>query len=228
MAHTSIRFITATAILLNATTAFSQELNFQMLSAKGVGDGVSCNPNNVQMVSAGTNMSLTYSEMNADLPGDGPNTHLSESGTCTVALALTIPKGIYLQQASSQVFGGVEKSQGGTAAITSTMYLTHEPYSTRPALRSFGDYGQILFSQKIFSPWDVVSEPLLTLSDSKDFSDKEQKKMCRWTKSKSVTIGMLVQLMVTGTRKTVHDTTIVNVDGTDANFNIGMSTGRCI
>ena len=227
MAHNSFRTLVAALAFISSGTAFSQELTFQMVSARGAGRNVSCDKNSVQMISAGTNLSLIYDDMKIEMPGDGENRHLVETGTCTVALTMTIPKNYFLTQSSMQLFGGVEKSKGGLATITSAMYMTRDAWSTTPALPGAGVFGLTLLSSKVFLPRQTVSEPLLELSDSKNYSALQQKTMCGWTKSKPASVGLLIQLHMTGTRANRSQTTVLSADGTDANFSVGMKTGKC-
>lgn len=227
MALKPARVLAAFLFFTSSGTAFSQELEYKFITARGSGRDIACDRNNIQMISAGTNMSLVYNDMRLEMPGDGSNRHLAEAGICNVALNVTIPKGYYFTQSSMQVLGGVEKSKGGIVTMTSAMYLTRDPYSTTAALPGAGVYGLTLLAHKIFYPRDIVSEPLLDLSDTKAYTKAQQKAMCNWTKSNKASVGMLVQLYLTGTRLNQHQTTIVSVDGVDANFNLGMQMGKC-
>lgn len=219
--------IATAGFLLTAPPAFAQELGFQIVSAHSTGSGLSCDTNSVHMVNAGTNMSLVFDNMNVNLPAGGDNNKLSQSGVCTVALNLTIPKDTYLVQASSQIFGGVEKSVGGSGFIQSAMYMVRKATGNASLFPGLGAHGLMLYSEAVFPASDAISEPLIELSDSQDFTRAQQKAMCRWTKSNSDTVGMIIQLSVNGARKNKNQTTIINVDGADTNFNVGMPIDKC-
>lgn len=227
MAHKAFRTVAAILTFISSGTAFSQELSFQLVSAGGSGPHVSCSKDSIQMINAGTNLSLLYDTMKIDMPANGANHNLNEKATCTVALTMTIPKNYYLTQSSMVLTGGLEKSKGGDASITSAMYLTRDAWSTEPALPGAGVFGLILKASQDFAKRLPISEPLLELSDSKQYSAHQQKVMCGWTKSKDATIGVLLQIHMTGSRGNQSQTTILSADGTDANFNLGMKTGKC-
>lgn len=227
MAHKVFRTFAAVMTFITSGTAFSQELTFQLVSAQGSGKNVVCDKNHVQMIYAGTNLALLYDDMKIDMPANGSNNNLNEKGTCTVALTMTIPKSYYLTQSTMLLVGGVEKSKGGDGSITSAMYLTRDAWSTEPALPGAGVFGLILKASQNFVQRLPSSDPLIELSDTKQFSAHQQKVMCGWTKSKDVTIGVLLQLHMTGSRANRSQTMILSADGVDSNFNLGMKTEKC-
>lgn len=227
MKHSMISAIATAGFLFTATAAFSEDLNFQMVSARSTGNGLSCDLNSVQMISAGNNMSLIFDHMNVNLPAGGMNKKLASSGVCTVAIDLTIPEDTYLMQASSQIFGGVEKSAGGSGSIMAAMYMVKKSSGTAPLFASLGAHGLMLYTQAIFPTAGSISEPLIQLNDAKSFTLAQQKAMCRRTKKGSEKVGMLVQLSVDGARKNTNQTTIINIDGADTNLEVGIPTGKC-
>jgi hypothetical protein len=209
--------------------AFADDLEFSLVSAISTGiNGPSCSADSVHLINAGTDVSLIFDSMNVTLPAGGPDRSLIATGNCRVTVKMNIPKGTYLTQATSTITGGVEKNKGAISSLYSSMFLMRTANATTPLLTAVGPYGLTLFAKKDYGAREIVSEALVSLTDTRTYGARDQKTMCNWTKSNAVSIAMLLQIGVTGVRSNPNtQTAIISIDSSDTNFRVGMSTGKC-
>ncbi|MCX6119096.1 MAG: hypothetical protein NT027_16285 [Proteobacteria bacterium] len=215
------------AASFSASAAFAQELDWKIVKTRSVGKGVSCDPNSMQIIQAGGDMTLIFNEMRVDLPAGVSPKQKSEWGSCNVGLNLTIPKNYYITSASSSVVGGVEKDKGTHGYIDARTYLVRRLPTILDPVNGGGPFGKILHAQRIFRHNEIINEPLLVISDNKDFKAKHVKQMCDWTKNNDASIGMLVNLSVAGQRMNSSKTIIVSADNIDSHFDLGLKLDKC-
>ena len=212
---------------LFSVAATAQELSWSLVSAKSKGNGVTCSNDTVQLIDAGTNLALVFTEMNADLAGGTKQRKFSEAGQCTVELKMTIPQGYFLTGGTSTIFGGVEKSKGAFGYVQSWAYLWGKAVGAPNGKNGAGLYSLIFGAQRSFPAKEEVSIPLFQLESTKQFKKAEQNILCNATKNSPFDARMIVHVNVGATRQNDRQSSIVSVDSSDTNFFLGMKTARC-
>ncbi len=218
----------ALVTLATSNLALSQELDWKLVKTRSVGNGLSCDPNSIQLLQAGGDMSLIFDKMRVELPAGTELKKLTEWGTCHIGLNMTIPKNYYITYASSSVIGGVEKSKGTNGYIDASTYFVRRLPTILDPVQAGGPFGRILHSQRIFKLNEEISEPLFVMNSEKTFNKKNDlKNMCEWTKTSPASIGMLVNLTVVGQRTTNKKSIILSADNMDSHFDLGVKIGKC-
>ena len=211
---------------LASTASYGQELSWSVISAKSTGYGVSCNKSSVQLVAAGSNMSLLFDNMNADLPGGSKQGVRFEGGVCAVELKMTIPKNYYVTSGSSTILGGAEKSQGTTGYVQSFTYLWGKSPGGNGSPGA-GLYARIFNAERFFKFKDIVSEPFFQIESTRTLSTGERRIMCNATSKGSFDARMVVYVSVGATRQKDQQSAIIAIDSSDSNFLLGVKTDRC-
>ncbi|MCX6125499.1 MAG: hypothetical protein NTV34_12245 [Proteobacteria bacterium] len=212
---------------LASATSKGQELSWSVMSAKSSGYGVSCNKSSVQLVAAGSNMSLLFDDMNADLPGGAKQGIRFEGGICTVELKMTIPKNYYVTSGSSTILGGAEKSQGTTGYVQSATYLWGKAPGSGNGSPGAGLYARLFNAERIFKFKDIISEPFFQIESTRTLSTGERRIMCNATSKGSFDARMIVHVSVGATRQKDQQSAIIAIDTSDSNFLLGLKTDRC-
>lgn len=219
--------VVAVSCNLQAGIAFAQELNWKIVKTRSVGRGVSCDPNSIQLIQAGGDVSLLFNEMRVDLPAGDKTKVKNEWGFCNVGMNLTIPKDYYITSASTQIIGGIEKDKGTHGYIDVTTHLLRRLPTILDPVNGGGPFGKILHAQRHFPINKEISEPLFVLEDSRKFNARDAKNMCDWTKTSSASIGMMINVRVAGHRPKVDRSMILSADNVDSHFDLGVRIGKC-
>lgn len=221
------KLVLAAAAFAPSNHVVAQELNWKISKVSSVGSGVSCNQQNVSLTNAGTDVTLIFDTMRAEMFASAtPNTKV-KWGKCSVGLEMTIPKNYFLLSANTTLLGGVLKDTGTQGYIDASTFLVRKLPTMIDNVTGPGPFGKILQTQKIWRQNESVDEALLALNDSRAFNGNQVRNMCDWTKSAPATVGMIVQLSVNAQRTNANKTIMVGVDNIDSHFDLGLKLGKC-
>jgi hypothetical protein len=219
--------VSLVSMVMLATVSLGQELNWKISKVTSQGNGVSCNEQSVQIANAGTDMTLLFDNMRAEMFGNSePNTKV-KWGKCNVGLEMTIPKNYFLLSANTSLLGGVLKDTMTQGYIDASTFLVRKLPTMIDNVTGPGPFGKILQTQKIWRMNESVNEPLIALYDQKNFNGTQVRNMCEWTKSAPATIGMIVQLTVNAQRNNTSKTVVIAADNIDSHFDMGLKLSKC-
>jgi len=86
---------------------------------------------------------------------------------------------------------------------------------------------KILDKSETYTRQNAVSEPLIQMTDSKEFPMSQKRQFCRLTKAGSNDVRMIVQVGVGAIRADESKTAIVSIDSGDSSYALGMKMGKC-
>jgi hypothetical protein len=221
------RHVVVFCAFLMAEMVSAAEPNWRFVSARSHGSGVSCNNQSVQLVEAGSDVSLLFDNLRADLVGGDGKKINAQFGTCITELAVTIPKGHYIVSSSTTLVGGVEKSARAFGYIQFWTYIWGKARDSVEHHSGPGLFSLLNLGSRIFNRSQIISEPLVQIPHSKSLPKHEQRILCNATKTSSFDAKIVMYINVGGFRDKNSETAIVAVDSLDSSVLLGVKTERC-
>jgi hypothetical protein len=176
-------------------------------NGKAKAHGSGCLPGSFQIIPAGEEMSVIFSELGVDLQGrGGPK---KQTKTCKLMIPLKITKGYALKKLPQTLIYGYIREEGtsGEVSVESRYHNIHAGRSLQP----------------VPTPgWDSLSAPFVGFSFEKDFSKDSD--YCRRDFSK---VMLHVDLSVFGQREDFEQSIVVQSDGFDTRFDARAIVEKC-
>ena len=223
------------ATSISASASHAQDLNWRMVRITGEGRGAICNDSTVSALFNETLASFLYSSLGVNLPAGGFE-RLGEFGACNVRTRITIPQGMFITGLQQTITGGAIKSRGARGFFRSKIYLRTAPDENgkdRPVFlpidrRADPDgLGMVAMAEKSFRPIEEDAGDILNLTNDVSFGPGKQAAMCQWTRAHGVTLDVIWRIGVMGQRANNTTAIIVQVDGADNEFKLGMNLQTC-
>ena len=215
--------------LMSATMAFGQEAKWSMAGATSIGRTLGCDQNSVEFIENGNDTSIVLKNMASSMTaGDNNRRNLHQFATCRVFLKVKVPKGYMISELSTNVVGGVEKSKHAFGFIGASITMFRGLIDVRGKIVGGLEWiDQWSRLQRIFKWGQEVSEPLLTLSDSKTASRHSSKRQCQLTSNSDAEFGVELKLDVNALRARADQTALVSVDTVDNRVSLDTTLIPC-
>ncbi len=174
--------------------------------------GTGCSLNDTAILASGNDLSLIFSNLGVNLPGNGATNELSARANCALRVPTQIAKGLYIGQLTQTLTYGITKtarSQGQASTMSTFFGFNVSPYAvTFPEGSVYNVAEQVTSQQNTFAvntPW--------------------QEGWCSPYRPLAGLYG--ANIAVSGTRNTDMEDLIMFVDGLDLRWDILLALYTC-
>ena len=211
-----LRFAFLLASALAPVGAYAQQsVVWEVDSPSTILAGRGCHRDVDAFLSAnGDDLSVVFTALGVDLPGNGPNAQLAASSNCAVRIPATIAPGFYIGQLTQRITYGVTKTAGSQVNV-----------QTRSSFFNFG-----VSPHGVNMPFgSAVNNPLLTTERQDLFAVSTTPSWYSgWCSPSRAPRGFYqANIGVSGNRNSTFEDLIAFVDGLDLKYEVVAALVRC-